>query len=126
MLANLFWGLVSDPLAKWMSRRNGGIYEPEFRLFLILGLAIFAAIGYFCFGNMITEGTSVVSIAIIYGLIVAACQFAAVTVGAYMVDAYRNISIEVFITTMVVKNFMFFGISCESFHPLFSNEFVSN
>ncbi|KAI1611222.1 major facilitator superfamily domain-containing protein [Exophiala viscosa] len=111
ILANLFCGLVSDPLAKWMSRRNGGIYEPEFRLFLILGLAIFATIGYFCFGNLITQGTSVVCIAIIYGIIVGSGQFAAVTVGAYMVDAYRDISIEVFIITMIVKNFMFYGFT---------------
>jgi hypothetical protein len=111
-LACLLVGAISDPIVKRISRRNGGVYEPEFRLVLMLGLFFFSALGYFLFGNLIVEGKSAAGMAAIWGVIIVTVQFAAVVVGTYMVDAYREISVEVFIISMIFKNFLFFGFSC--------------
>lgn len=100
VIACVLCGWLSDFVAKTMSRRNNGIYEPEFRLLLIAGLALVSAIGYFLFGNLITEGTSVVGIVAIFALTSAGPQFAAVNVGTYIVDAFRDISTPVFIITV--------------------------
>jgi hypothetical protein len=112
-VANLLCAFLSDWSVKWLSRRNGGRYEPEFRLFLLSGLVISAALGYFLFGYLISLGESPVVMSVIYGIVVAGAQFSAVTVGAYMVDAYRAISVDVFIIGMVFKNFLYFGFSCK-------------
>jgi len=37
-LGCILCGALSDPVARWLTRRNNGIYEPEFRLPLILPL----------------------------------------------------------------------------------------
>lgn len=113
-LANLVCGLLSDWSIKLLSRRNGGRYEPEFRLFLLLGLAICSMVGYYLFGYLLSQAASPVAISVAYGIVLAGCQFSAVTVGTYIVDAYRAISVDVFIIGMVFKNFLFFGFSCKS------------
>lgn len=59
---------MSDWSAKWLSRRNNGKYEPEFRLFLVLGIAVFCGLGYYLFGYLISQGASVVAISVVFGL----------------------------------------------------------
>lgn len=61
-------GPMSDWSAKWLSRRNGGKYEPEFRLYLVFGIAVFCGLGYYLFGYLISQGVGVVSISIVFGL----------------------------------------------------------
>lgn len=108
-------GLVSDPLAKWSSRKNNGIYEPEFRLILTIWMPITTTIDYFGFGHLVAEGTSSVVMSIVFGISFMSVQFAANTSGAYLVDGFRNLSVEAFVIAMAVKNFIFFGFSCR--HP---------
>lgn len=74
-------GALSDPVARWMTRRNNGIYEPEFRLPLMLLLPIVSTIGYFLFGNLITEGKSPVGAAAMWGVVFVSVQVAAVSTG---------------------------------------------
>ncbi len=123
-------GALSDPVARYMTRKNNGIYEPEFRLPLMLLLPVVSTIGYFLFGNLITQGKSPVAAAAMWGLVFVSVQVAAVSTGtlfplsyfftlliewfpgAYIVDAFRDISVEAFIISMTVKNFLWFGFSC--------------
>lgn len=111
-LGALIAGLVSDPMIKLCSRRNRGIYEPEFRLFLIIPALVLSAISYFLFGYLIEQGKSPVAMAALWGIATGGLQFIQMSVGTYCVDAYREISVEIFIATMIVKNFLFFGFSC--------------
>lgn len=43
-------GKVSDVIVRWMSRRNDGVYEPEFRLVMAIPVAICTTIGLMGFG----------------------------------------------------------------------------
>ena len=43
-------GLLADWSAKFMTRRNHGVYEPEFRLLLVIPQLIFGCIGLYGFG----------------------------------------------------------------------------
>ncbi|KAK5367141.1 hypothetical protein LTR20_007468 [Exophiala xenobiotica] len=113
-------GWIADPITKYISRRNKGVYEPEFRLTLMIPSAILSVLGYFLFGGMIEEGKPAAGMAAIWALVLAGLQFLAVAIGNYMVDAYRNISVEVFIISMVFKNFLFFGFS------FFLNDWVAS
>lgn len=114
ILGSIACGLMSDPLAIFLAKRNKGVYEPEFRLILLLPFVVTASIGFFCFGNFAEQGYSPAVMSVIWGIALAAQQFMSVAIGTYVIDAYREISVEVFIIGMVVKNFLFFGLSCES------------
>ena len=41
---------MSDPSACWLTKRNKGIYEPEFRLILVVPQMIFGCAGLYGFG----------------------------------------------------------------------------
>jgi hypothetical protein len=114
IVGSVVCGLMSDRLAIGLAKRNKGVYEPEFRLILLLPFLVTASIGFFCFGNLVEQGYSPVVMAVIWAIALASQQFMSVAVGTYVIDAYRDISVEVFIIGMVVKNFLFFGLSCES------------
>ena len=111
-------GLISDPAARYFTRKNNGIYEPEFRLPMMVVIPIVSTIGYFLFGNLISHGQSPVAAATMWGIVFVSVQFAAVSTGAYVVDAFRDISVEIFIISMTVKNFVFFGATCKSYLPI--------
>jgi MFS family permease len=112
-LASVVNGLISDPIARALARKNHGMYEPEFRLVLIVPMLVTCALGWFLFGNLIEMGKSAPVVSVVWALSSASMQFCLGAVGTYMVDAYPTISTEVFIIGMVVKNFLFFGLSCE-------------
>ncbi|KAK7883535.1 hypothetical protein LTR67_011111 [Exophiala xenobiotica] len=112
--------LISDPIIRWLARKNDGVYEPEFRLVLIIGVLVPSAIGFFLFGNLAGEGKSPTSVSVAWGVAVVAPQFMSVVVGTYIVDAYRSLAQEIFIIAMVLKNFLFFGFS------YFMNDWVAN
>jgi hypothetical protein len=118
-LGSIFCGLVSDPLAQALARRNCGVYEPEFRLVLIIPMLVSSALGWFLFGNLISAGNSPSVIAVVWGITTTSLQFCMTTIGAYILDGYPSISTEVFIIGMVTKNFVFFGLSCECIYSLF-------
>lgn len=106
-------GLTSDPICRFMAKRNGGIYEPEFRLTLMILSPIFCALGYFLFGKLVVEEASIVVISLIWGLAFISVQICSNAAGSYLVDAFREISVECFIISMAFKSFIFFGFSCK-------------
>lgn len=112
LLGSIAAGAMSDPIIEWASRRNKGVYEPEFRLMLIIPAIITSGIGYFPFGYLAEAGKGPVIMSTLWGISAASLQFIMTAVGTYIVDSYRDMNIEIFIITMVVKNFLFFGFSC--------------
>lgn len=111
LLASLFMSIVSDPLIKFCVRRNKGIYEPEFRLFPMIISLIFTVLGLSLYGYGLRQYwnppvTAVVHAAMLFGILVGA-----ITSSAYILDAFRDLSNEVFIMAMAFKNFFFYGMT---------------
>ena len=50
ILGFLLSGLMADWAATWMTRRNKGVYEPEFRIILVIPQLIFGCAGLYGFG----------------------------------------------------------------------------
>ena len=50
ILGFLLAGWLADWSAKWMIRRNGGVYEPEFRILLVIPQLILGCAGLYGFG----------------------------------------------------------------------------
>lgn len=110
LLASVLLGLLSDPLIKWASRRNGGVYEPEYRLLIMVG-GLLTGAGLMGFGVLAQEGRSYYATATLHGLALFGIICVAVSTSAYALDAYRDMSNEIFIAAMVYKNFLFYGFS---------------
>jgi hypothetical protein len=50
LLGFVFCGLLADWSAKWLMKRNRGVFEPEFRLVLVVPQLVVGCMGIFVFG----------------------------------------------------------------------------
>ena len=108
LLGGLVFGAINDPIIKFMSRRNKGIYEPEYRLLICVGALCIGA-GLFGFGHMAQVGGSYKGTASLHGLVLFGILASGISTTSYALDAFRNMSSEIFIMGMCVKNFLFYG-----------------
>lgn len=113
LLGFVIAGLLSDSTAKLMTKRNGGIYEPEFRLVLVIPQLVFGCAGLYGFGITAADTYR-------YGwfwpdfcfaLEVMGMVLGAVASALYIVDAHRDIAVEGFTCLLVFKNIFSFGLT---------------
>ncbi|KAK5462863.1 hypothetical protein LTS15_002575 [Exophiala xenobiotica] len=110
IIASVLLGIMYDPLIKWCTHRNHGIYEPEYRILpSIFGLA--TGVGLMAFGKLASEHKSYYATATMHGMMLFGIMFVAITTATYALDAYRDMSNEIFIAGMMLKNFVFYGFS---------------
>jgi MFS family permease len=119
----LISGVMSDLIPQWMTRRNGGRYEPEFRLVLVIPQLVLGCAGLYGFGITANDTAR-------YGwfwpdfffaLEVAGMVCGAVASSLYIVDAHRNIAIEAFTCMIVFKNIFSFGLTFSGYDWLADN-----
>jgi MFS family permease len=110
LLGSLILGATLDPLIRFCAKKNKGIYEPEYRL---LGMipSVTVVIGLCLFGYFAEQGASYYLTAFFHGMDLFGIVCAAIAASTYVLDAFRDISAEVFIMNMVFKNFLFYGFS---------------
>ncbi|KAH6698503.1 serine/threonine kinase 16 [Leptodontidium sp. MPI-SDFR-AT-0119] len=101
-------GIISDPLIKWCSRKNNGIYEPEYRLLPGM-LGVLAGTGLFLFGYTVSEGKSYYAVSTAYGILLGGCMFVEIATSNYVLDAYRSMATEIFIASFTLKNYLLYG-----------------
>lgn len=101
----LIAGALADWSAKFMTKRNKGIYEPEFRILLVIPQLIFGCAGLYLFGvtssRLIDFHWAIPIFA--FGLEVCGMVIGAVSASLYIVDAHREIAIEAFTCTIIFK-----------------------
>ncbi|KAI2698437.1 hypothetical protein CBS147372_6967 [Penicillium roqueforti] len=97
-------GKVSDIIARFMTRRNGGIYEPEFRLVMTIPIALSTVIGLMAFGWSAEIGDSWIVPTIFFGLISFGCCLGSTTAITFCVDSYRQYAGEALVTLNFSKN----------------------
>ncbi|CAJ2501541.1 Uu.00g043940.m01.CDS01 [Anthostomella pinea] len=105
---------VSGPLNDWiclkLTRRNYGVYEPEFRLVLMIVVAILGGVGFFGFGLTVHYQTHWSGPVLTYGLANMALGFAGVCVFGYVLDSYPKLAEEAFVA-INARNFLTFGLT---------------
>jgi hypothetical protein len=100
----IFSGLFSDWLIKFMSRRNKGVYEPEFRLLLMLPAAIFSTMAFLLLGRAYEYKWSVGKI-IACGLCFhISVPFATNASMTYIYDTQRTTTTEAVVASSLVKS----------------------
>lgn len=95
-IGNTLGSLICGPLSDWtilrLAKRNGGIYEPEMRLWIFVPFIPFQVAGAFWFGYALQEGQSWIAVAWAWGM----CSFGSAPISSialtYMTDAYNEVS----------------------------------
>ncbi|KAH7328910.1 major facilitator superfamily domain-containing protein [Stachybotrys elegans] len=108
-------GLLADSSVRYLTKRNNGIYEPEFRIWLVLPMMIIGGIGLYGFaltaGGVISlEYTYHVPL-VFFGFEVASMVIGAVASSLYIVEAYRDLTIEGLTLMIIFKNFFSFMLT---------------
>lgn len=97
-------GKLSDIIVRAMSRLNGGVYEPEFRLVMGLPVAITTAIGLMGFGWSAQERDNWIVPTVFFGLISFGCSLGSTTAITFCVDSYRQYAGEALVTLNFSKS----------------------
>ncbi|KAH7185561.1 major facilitator superfamily domain-containing protein [Fusarium flagelliforme] len=99
-------GKVSDIIVKIMSRRNGGLYEPEFRLVMAIPILITTCIGLMGFGWSAEEKDHWMVPTFFFGVVSFGCSLGSTTAITFCVDSYRQYAGEALVTLNFSKNIL--------------------
>jgi len=97
-------GKVSDIIVRFMSRRNGGVYEPEFRLVMAIPVAIATSVGLMGFGWSAAERDRWIVPTVFFGIISFGCSLGSTTAITFCVDSYRQYAGEALVTLNFSKS----------------------
>ncbi|KAL2809384.1 major facilitator superfamily domain-containing protein [Aspergillus granulosus] len=109
ILAEIISGPACDKIAVYLTKRNKGIYEPEFRLVLMLAGFVLGVAGFYGFGATVHYKTHWAGPVLTYGMVNASLAFVSTCVFGYVIDAYRELGEEAFVAVNA-RNFLSFGI----------------
>ena len=133
LLGFLLSGLLADWSAKWMTMRNRGVYEPEFRILLVIPQMIFGCAGLYGFGITAAKVTRNGWFwpDFFFALEVMGMVLGAVASALYIVDAHRkcnvalctlhpdgvtgDIAVEAFTCLLIFKNLFSFGLTFKAY-----------
>ncbi|KAI1417136.1 MFS general substrate transporter [Hypoxylon sp. FL1857] len=102
-------GKVSDIIVRAMARRNGGLYEPEFRLVMAAPMAVTTVIGLMGFGWSAGENDPWIVPTVFFGVVSFGCSLGSTTSITFCVDSYRQYAGEALVTLNFSKN-IFHGL----------------
>lgn len=100
----LIAGLLADSIPNFMTRRNRGVYEPEFRLVLVIPQLILGCTGLYGFG---ITADNTYKYGWFWPEFFFSCEVAGMVVGAvasalYIVDAHRESPLDLWLDTVVL------------------------
>lgn len=102
-------GRVSDVVVKAMTRRNGGLYEPEFRLVMAVPITITTIMGLMGYGWSAERRDEWIVPTVFLGVVSFGCSLGSTTAITFCVDSYRQYAGEALVTLNFAKN-IFHGL----------------
>ncbi|KAF3924661.1 hypothetical protein AA313_de0204651 [Arthrobotrys entomopaga] len=112
-------GLFTHFTTLWLVRKNKGVYEPEFRLLLVIPMLICGCAGVYGFGFTTESAYAAkhgwIGPVFFLGLEVVGMVIGASAAALYIVDAHRDIAIEAFTCLLMFKNFFSYGITYKAY-----------
>jgi MFS family permease len=111
---SLIGELISGPLNDWivvyLTKKNKGVYEPEFRLPLMAVVIILGTVGFYGFGATVDAKTHWTGPVLTFGLANMSLAFLATCVFGYLLDSYPNLAEEAFVA-INSRNLLTFGLT---------------
>ncbi|KAF3929066.1 hypothetical protein ABW20_dc0104665 [Dactylellina cionopaga] len=104
VLGSAVAGRLSDVIVKFMAKKNDGVYEPEFRLVMGIGVAIATSAGLMGFGWSAYDGDTWIVPTIFFGVISFGCSLGSTTAITFAVDSYRQYAAEALVTLNFSKS----------------------
>lgn len=103
-------GPLNDTICLYLTRKNKGIYEPEFRLVLIFVVVILGTVGFYGFGATVHYQSQWTGPVLTYGFSNMAMAFASTCLFGYVLDCYPTLNAEAFVA-LNQRNFLAFGMT---------------
>lgn len=116
---SLLGGRMSDFVVRKCSKWNNGLYEPEFRLFMILPAVLTTTIGLIGFGWSAERQDLWIVPVIFFGIMSFGCSLASTSGITLAIDAHKSFAQESLVTFNLTKNVLGFVFS------LFNNKFAA-
>ncbi|KAJ5584530.1 uncharacterized protein N7459_004330 [Penicillium hispanicum] len=104
-------GWLCDVFGRILSKRNNGVYEPEFRLFVMPLAIVTMAVGTFGLGAAIQHGTPPVACGVIMAILNFAVGVGCTGIVAYTNDVCAEKAGDAFGVAMVIKSAFAFGLT---------------
>ncbi|KAK4982407.1 hypothetical protein LTR66_009282 [Elasticomyces elasticus] len=113
LLGNLFGafagGWVVDRYCDWRSKKNGGVFRPEYRLDLLVVPAVLAPAGCLVFGYGVQETLNWTSLFFGYGMVAVALTAVPCITMSYVSDSLLPVAADALLLVNGLKNIVAFG-----------------
>ena len=103
LCGTLISGYCADSVVQFMTRKNNGIYEPEFRLVLMFVAASLSTVAYIGFGYSVAAGATIYIPVAFLGIQTFAVPFATSAMFTYVMDCHNVLAPQAFVTMNFVK-----------------------
>jgi MFS family permease len=112
----LIFVLINSPLSGWaadwvarvMACRNDGVFEPEFRLLLMIPAVVFATIGFLGFGISAQQGAPLVQLLTFMTIHPLSVPFSTTAAFTYVVDCHPRDANQAFVMINFTKSVLTF------------------
>lgn len=108
LISSLVSGYASDWMIKYMARKNGGVYEPEFRLLLLLPAVVISTVAFLLLGPLYHRHAPVYQIVLANTLFSIAMPFGSTACTTYILDTIQDSASEAFVATTLVRSIFTF------------------
>ncbi|KAG5358660.1 putative MFS-type transporter [Yarrowia sp. B02] len=105
-LGCFYGGWFNDKTIIWLSKRNNGIYEPEFRLYSLVFANLTVTVGMFMFGISIAHNVHWMVPTVGFAIVAFGYGSCGAIIVTYLIDCYEKIVSDAFIGVVVIRNGM--------------------
>ncbi|KAL3419491.1 major facilitator superfamily transporter [Phlyctema vagabunda] len=103
LIGTLVSGYCADFVVQFVTKRNNGVYEPEFRLLLMIVAASLTSVAYIGFGYSIAAGAPIYIPILFLGVQTIGVPFATSASFTYVMDCHPTHAAQAFVTMNFIK-----------------------
>ncbi|KAJ6437914.1 hypothetical protein O9K51_09336 [Purpureocillium lavendulum] len=111
LIGTYFSGPLGDKFVLWKARRNNGIMEPEYRLWLYTALIIVIPASMILWGVGAAHQIHWVGLMFAMGGLGASLTIGCQLPISYCIDCYRDLGADAIVTVILIRNTMSFAVS---------------